>query len=992
MALSFQDKIKPISTPVDSSTLSFADKIRLIEEPVGFVQSIAQTIASPFLRVAANIGAIGEGLHGLETAGLQAITGQKEEAQKTISELAESLQSQKEFDFGYLGKAKTFSGLKESVGVGTEIASTLLPVGKVGQAAKLTLGGKILKGMGFGVKVGATSGALAGTGQALQQDMTAEDTFYNAAISAGIGGLLGGTLGAASPVAGKLYQKFAQPYEERITNSIKNNYFKAIKPRLAGKLSKEATQKYEDNAVKGMTIIANNKDNLVLGDKKGVLPESVSELSEAVSQAKKGVFKAYNDLTKKTGLTGQKINLIPIADELDKIANDIGLQDNFPQVAVYAEQKATKLRARQFYDPETTEKVIAEYNSALKNFYVNPNYESATKVRIDALAVNRLRKSLDYLIENTTGSQYQEVKSYYGALKAIESDVNKAAVRVANSSVKGIVDLTDIFSAGDVIGGIVTLDPAFFVKGLVQKGIASWYKSINSPDNLIRKMFLDIDDNIGKIKSGKIPPVLKATQEVKDYLQNPKIGLSIEDVSKKLPVYKGEKDLTTKILERLKGKSVTSKQEILDLSNMGDLKQVERDLIRNVVGDFDKDVPVKEFANKVKTELLPLKRVDLVGTKYESIALSDELRGPVANYQENIYSSPIKTSAGEVHFPSGSTGNKEYAGKSYFAHTRIEDLPSSKYKDWQRFGDKGNTPKEFAKGDTRRVIEIQSDLFQKGRLEEGGLTSANKADEIMSTPSREVTKNWTDKDWNNLEKQREQAYATSKKEMGQLEPYRNTWHERVIREEIKQAAKDGKTKLQFPTGETAMRIEGLGVREKAFVIKDKMGQVGGTKLTPENIKPHQIIYSENDGHLFVTENLGDGKFKAIPYRALELENIEPVYKLATKKGYINKETGDFDFEAAFKDKDILNFIKKPENNYLNESYDISGKVDTNNPIYRFYEKDVQKYLTNKFGGKKIVDAQGVSWVEVPITKEMGKLPIEAFGVGVGGFGLMEDDE
>lgn len=34
----------------------------------------------------------------------------------------------------------------------------------------------------------------------------------------------------------------------------------------------------------------------------------------------------------------------------------------------------------------------------------------------------------------------------------------------------------------------------------------------------------------------------------------------------------------------------------------------------------------------------------------------------------------------------------------------------------------------------------------------------------------------------------------------------------MVREEIAQAAKDGRTKLQFPTGETAMKVEGLGTR------------------------------------------------------------------------------------------------------------------------------------------------------------------------------------
>lgn len=65
-------------------------------------------------------------------------------------------------------------------------------------------------------------------------------------------------------------------------------------------------------------------------------------------------------------------------------------------------------------------------------------------------------------------------------------------------------------------------------------------------------------------------------------------------------------------------------------------------------------------------------------------------------------------------------------------------------------------------------------------------------------------------------------------------------------------------------------------------------------------------------------------------------------------------------------------------NYITEEFDISGKVDTNNPIYRFYEKDVQKYL-NKFGGKRVVDDKGVSWIEIPIKKEWAKEPVDAFG-------------
>ena len=78
-----------------------------------------------------------------------------------------------------------------------------------------------------------------------------------------------------------------------------------------------------------------------------------------------------------------------------------------------------------------------------------------------------------------------------------------------------------------------------------------------------------------------------------------KVG--VKAVQKAPSVFKGFKDLTLKTLERLKGKSTTSKQEILDFSNMPELKQAERDLIRNVVEEMSpskKVFPSSDIINK----------------------------------------------------------------------------------------------------------------------------------------------------------------------------------------------------------------------------------------------------------------------------------------------------------------------------------------------------------------------------------------------------------
>ena len=380
----------------------------------------------------------------------------------------------------------------------------------------------------------------------------------------------------------------------------------------------------------------------------------------------------------------------------------------------------------------------------------------------------------------------------------------------------------------------------------------------------------------------------------------------------------------------------------------------------------NKLISVPDFANKVKSELLPLdtalseRSKNLGGgqPRYESINLPEELRGPVANYEERVYQSPIKTSGGSVHF-----NTQDYPG--YFAHTRIEDLPDNK---------------------TRRVIEAQSDLFQKGRLEnEKGVNPKEYMDFMVKQDAfvDEAQKQKFIKDWTEKAK----AYDKEMAELSKLEPYRNTWHERVIREEVKQAAKDGKTKLQFPTGETAMKIEGLGdtAGNRWFSLDDADNvPVNRADLEDGSIGVGSEIYQgEGTGSSWIiTDVLGDGKFRAIPKDAIDGMEAE----LADLAGSSPDDAIDLLAKGDTEVKDVLNGA------YEVETFDISGKVDTNNPIYKFYEKEVGKYLKNKYGATLIKDPQGVSWWEVNVGKEQSKLPVEAFGAGLIPLGATRTDK
>lgn len=428
----------------------------------------------------------------------------------------------------------------------------------------------------------------------------------------------------------------------------------------------------------------------------------------------------------------------------------------------------------------------------------------------------------------------------------------------------------------------------------------------------------------------------------------------------------GKKDtkevgLTTKILEDLKGRETVSKQYILDATNRGDIKQQERDIIRQALESEGDKVNVPDFTKKVQVELLPLttetisnKPIPTSGraysnrsTRYENITLPSELRGKVANYSENIYQSPIRTSAGDVHF--GRTGAQPEA-PNYFGHTRIEDMADNK---------------------TRRVIEVQSDLYQKGRLE-------NEADDNFSVALRKLgledehdtllgdigIKNLNTEQRNRLgeiRKQVEDLIGNRKAEVAKLRQYNDpTAHFRMVREEVKKAAEDGKTNLLFPTGETAMKIEGLG-ENTSWTRASTYARNNRIKLDNSDIKVGLEI-SDGNSDWIITDVLGDGKFKAVQKDRLDdlmedsgiaSDTIEPIDAI----NYAERHISDFDSNI--------------------ETFDISGKVDTNNPIYKFYEKDLGRYLKSKYDAKPITDDNGVTWYEVDVKSEYSG-PVEAF--------------
>ena len=492
--------------------------------------------------------------------------------------------------------------------------------------------------------------------------------------------------------------------------------------------------------------------------------------------------------------------------------------------------------------------------------------------------------------------------------------------------------------AENIIDHINTNTPTTFVgklKRMVELFIDRWFKTMDNIES--------ITDFYDALLSGRLLERQRRLdrQQVKafnKYLRSVSGSGVRTDALYRAEVAKEVDKLTTKILKKLEGKTGTvKKQYISDLAKQQDIKQVEKDIINQVLKKFPDDIDIATFKEKVLAELLPLERLKLSTPRFEMVVLPYDMRGKVDDYYEVIYSSPFEVEAGKKHY--------SYELDDYFDSVIDEDTLrreggiSDKYF--------GHVRAEGIGKDLRRIIEVQSDLYQKGTLKE--------------------------------EKERVSEYRTSTKQLTllkgleQLSTQYNdpTAHFRMVREEIRQASIDNIKTLLFPTGQTAVVIERLINRER---LSENI--YGGELLKPEDIKVGKRIYDSLQHEWIITKDIGEGSFKAMRYREyeMEMEKTQELYKYALENGIINKETGKWDLSRAFQDKYLL---EESERRGLTMQFNISEKGDPTNPVYRFYEETLGKYLKNQYGAERYIDERGVSWWKISIKPEYAGA-VEAF--------------
>lgn len=281
--------------------------------------------------------------------------------------------------------------------------------------------------------------------------------------------------------------------EATISSRIASDFNKSVKPSIPA-TTKGAMEKQGEKVVEAVRLINENKPNLTFVDEAGEVvtgqaPRTRLELADAVDQTKKNIFTQYNSLAEKAGDIGLKIQTNPIVKELKTVIENPSMQLTNPEAVKYAQTLLDRYSQIGDLTPDVAQDVIKNLNESLKAFYRNPTYPDASKAAIDALVANNLRKLLDEGIEGLTGANYASLKQQYGALKSVEKDVLRAAAKQMKQGSKGLIDYTDIFTGGDILHGVLTLNPATVARGTFSRGIKEFYKYLNDPDRAIENMF-----------------------------------------------------------------------------------------------------------------------------------------------------------------------------------------------------------------------------------------------------------------------------------------------------------------------------------------------------------------------------------------------------------------------------------------------------------------------------------------------------------------------
>jgi len=362
-------------------------------------------------------------------------------------------------------------------------------------------------------------------------------------------------------------------------------------------------------------------------------------------------------------------------------------------------------------------------------------------------------------------------------------------------------------------------------------------------------------------------------------------------------------------------------------------------LIANMLGDYSYAVEIN----------LALDKVDLEewGDKTPSEYYSSLTVPGGTNYTENEIATPAITPSIK--------GHAQFATDKGIGWFRSDDktIPLNDYYKSDYIKSEGRQAALPTK--TRRILEVQSDLFQKGRdkqllisdnynkddifqskefkeANEGDIINISNSNGIVTRILKTSNAGFKNLDFNN-------NVASKENQFLQLLNKANNWVTFFIKSIIQDSAKKGYEKVLFPSGNTASKVEGQESLEEFKQLKESS------------------IFQLQESNKEIKTAISNPKYDAasnryyIPGRGISSYSSKDEFlkSLREQLDKNNKEIEQLKQELERVEKEGFGALK---------------------PIYNFYENTVANVLKKQgYAPKQVTDEYGNTWNEVSLKKE-----------------------
>ena len=251
---------------------------------------------------------------------------------------------------------------------------------------------------------------------------------------------------------------------------------------------------------------------------------------------------------------------------------------------------------------------------------------------------------------------------------------------------------------------------------------------------------------------------------------------------------------------------------------------------------------------------------------------------------------------------------------------------------------------------TRRILEIQSDLFQKGRdnkrlVGEEDQIGADIDEAIEAIEERVKEGSFTREYADNEIKKLKSEQNSTQNQFLQLLNKNNNWVTFFIKSIIQDSAKKGYEKVLFPTGNTASKIEGHTTLEE--FKKQKEDRI---KELEDNLINKEIVKETDEGETYFSINTSD---------LTERQRLQ-VKGIYSSRDAIEKKLYEYNNPIQVE----INQLKQELERVEREGF---GALK---PIYNFYENTVTNILKKQgYNPILITDEYGNTWNEINIESE-----------------------